>query len=246
MLPLRGPGARAVRLQVVVAHPDDETFGCGSTLLHAHRAGATTAVLCATRGEAGEVAPGVEVPDGDLAAAREVELRAAAEILGVTHVELLDFGDSGMSGTAVEDTLAGADPERVERAVAAGVDRFRPDVLVTLDASDGHRDHTRVREATVAVARARELPVYLQCIPRSLMRQWANHMQQVDPGNTYLHLGELGTPDEQLTEIVDVSEHLATRWRAIRAHRTQASPFDALPADLAEAFLGRDHLREVR
>ena len=41
------------RLQVVVAHPDDETFGCGSMLLHAAGSGAETAVVCATRGEEG-------------------------------------------------------------------------------------------------------------------------------------------------------------------------------------------------
>jgi N-acetyl-1-D-myo-inositol-2-amino-2-deoxy-alpha-D-glucopyranoside deacetylase len=41
------------RVQVVVAHPDDETFGTGAVLLHTKAAGATTAVRCATRGEAG-------------------------------------------------------------------------------------------------------------------------------------------------------------------------------------------------
>ena len=53
---------------VVVAHPDDETFGCGSLLLHAAAAGARTSVLCATRGEAGNVAPGVRVPTTGVAA----------------------------------------------------------------------------------------------------------------------------------------------------------------------------------
>ena len=38
---------------VTVAHPDDETFGCGSLLLHAAAAGAQTCVVWATRGEAG-------------------------------------------------------------------------------------------------------------------------------------------------------------------------------------------------
>src|SRR5437763_11299620 len=67
----------APRLQLVVAHPDDETFGCGSLLLHAAAAGATTSVVCATRGEAGEGGA------ADLGAVREQELRAAARLLGV-------------------------------------------------------------------------------------------------------------------------------------------------------------------
>ena len=41
----------APRLMVTVAHPDDETFGCGSLLLHAAAAGAQTCVVCDTRGE---------------------------------------------------------------------------------------------------------------------------------------------------------------------------------------------------
>ena len=41
------------RLLLVHAHPDDETFGCGSLLAHARRMGVRTVVACATRGEAG-------------------------------------------------------------------------------------------------------------------------------------------------------------------------------------------------
>src|SRR5512139_611845 len=137
------------RLMVVVAHPDDETFGCGSLLLHAAAAGATTAVCCATRGEAGEPAPGSGVSRQGLGAVREDELRAAAALLGVTRVDLLDFADSGMTGPAGPRTLVGAALAEVRDAVRQRLEDFRPDVVVTLDASDGHRDHARIRDATL-------------------------------------------------------------------------------------------------
>jgi len=86
-------GTRGTRTrdEVVVAHPDDDTFACGSLLLAAAASGALTAVTCATRGEAGGSAD-------DLGVVRERELRAAAAALSVEHVEVLDFADSGMSG----------------------------------------------------------------------------------------------------------------------------------------------------
>ena len=56
----------------------------------------------------------------------------------------------------------------------------------------------------------------------------------------------LGTPDEDITTIIDVTEHLPTRWAAIRAHASQASPYDDLPPELALDFLGHDRLRLVR
>src|SRR3954447_14239186 len=94
------------RLLVVVAHPDDETFGCGSVLAHAAARGATVAVCCATRGEAGEPAPDSGVGIEDLGVVREAELRAAAAHLGVERVDVLDDADSGMEGDPPAGSLA--------------------------------------------------------------------------------------------------------------------------------------------
>lgn len=57
----------------------------------------------------------------------------------------------------------------------------------------------------------------------------------------------LGTPDEQITTVIDTTEHLEVRQRAIAAHASQTSPIEGLPEDLRVAFRGTDHLcRMVR
>ena len=43
-----------------------------------------------------------------------------------------------------------------------------------------------------------------------------------------------------------MAAHLPTRWQAIRAHASQASPYDDLPEDLQHEFLATDRLRLVR
>ena len=246
MFPIPEGCGPLLRMQVVVAHPDDETFGCGSLLLHAARAGACTAVTCATRGEAGEVANGTDVPAGGVGELREGELRSAARLLGVRRVDVLDFEDSGMEGDAAPGSLVAASVDDVRAAVSGSVAAFRPDVLVTLDASDGHRDHARMRDVTLEVGEEQGLPVYLHCLPRSTMRLWADHMAAIDPDLAYLRSGELGTPDDQISVVLDAGAFYEQRWEAIRAHRSQASPFDTLPDELARAFLARDHLIAVR
>lgn len=240
-----------LRLLVVVAHPDDETFGCGSILLHAAARGATTTVCCATRGEAGEPAPNSGVTAERLPAAREAELRAAADVLGVSDVVVLDYRDSGMGGEAEESSLVGAPFDDVVARVGEVIARVRPDIVVTLDGSDGHRDHVRIRDATLAAvdrAGAGVQAVYLHCLPRSVMRRWADLMRELDPSSPYLDVDEaaLGTPDEEITTVVDTAEHYEARWEAIRCHVSQTSPYDALPEDLRRAFLETDHLRRVR
>jgi LmbE family N-acetylglucosaminyl deacetylase len=232
---------RMPRLQVVVAHPDDETFGCGSVLLHAAAAGAETAVVCATRGEAGG-------EGDDLGAVRERELRAAAELMGVSRIDLLGFADSGMSGEPPAGALVSALFEDVVADLTAAIARFRPDVLITLDASDSHRDHARIRDAALAAAGTLGIPrVYLACLPRSLMRRWVDHVKVARPDMEHLDadVAALGTPDEEITTVIDVADHLPVRERAIALHASQTSPFEGLPSDLRRAFLATDRLRRV-
>jgi hypothetical protein len=53
----------------------------------------------------------------------------------------------------------------------------------------------------------------------------------------------LGTPDDDVTTVLAVTQHLPARERAIGVRASQTSPFDRLPDDLRRAFFGTDHLR---
>src|SRR5579863_7833115 len=86
------------RLLGVYAHPDDEGTMSGALLQYSTQ-GVETGLVCATRGEVGEIAdPALAMPE-NLAEVREGEMRAAVGILGVRNLWFLDYRDSGMAGT---------------------------------------------------------------------------------------------------------------------------------------------------
>lgn len=241
-----GPGVSGLegsgRVLVVVAHPDDETFGTGSLLLHLAALGVTTAVCCASRGEGGEVRAGVDVPTGGIGELREAELRSAADLMGVSLVRVLGLGDLGMSGDPTSGTICGVPADELVYSIAKVVHECAPDALVTLDAADGHRDHSAIRGAVERLGREQGIPVWLSCLPRDAMRSWAERLAGRDPDSPYLAQGELGTPSDQFTTLIDTSALYERRWEAIRCHASQTSPFDDLPEDLARAFLATEHL----
>src|SRR5258706_2812465 len=85
------------RLLGLFAHPDDEGSLSGALLKYSI-SGDETGLVCATRGEVGEIAdPALATPE-NLGQVREGEMRAAAEVLGVHNLWFLSYRDSGMAG----------------------------------------------------------------------------------------------------------------------------------------------------
>ena len=141
-------------LLAVLAHPDDETFGMGGTLAYYARRGVQTYLVCATRGEAGEIDPHYLDGFASIAERREHELECAAEKLGLSGVFFLDYRDSGMQGSkdnAHPRALAGQPVEQVAAEIAEFIRRLRSQVLVTFDPIGGYRhpDHIAIHQATV-------------------------------------------------------------------------------------------------
>lgn len=142
------------KLMAVFAHPDDESFGIGGTLALYAQQDVEVTLLCATRGEAGDIPKRFQKNGREIGALREGELRCAAEVLGIDRVEFLDFRDSGMLGSPDNDqpgTLIHAPLEKVAEKITHLIRAIRPDVVVTFDPQGGYRhpDHIAIHNATV-------------------------------------------------------------------------------------------------
>lgn len=156
----RRPG----RLLGLFAHPDDEVFCLAGTIARCSLAGASTAIVSLTRGEAGQIRDASAATRRTLGATRSVELAQAAQALGVGHASCLDMGD----GTLAERPL-----EEVAAAVRNVIDVFAPDVVVTFgpDGAFGHPDHVASCLATLEAVRTMVEP------PRLLHARFPMHEQ---------------------------------------------------------------------
>jgi len=139
---------------VVMAHPDDESFGLGGTLALYAKRGVKVHLICATRGEVGMVAPEFLKGYSSIAELREDELRCAAEQLGLEQVYFLGYRDSGMVGTednAHPKALAQAPMDEIVATIVGYMRELRPQVVITFDPAGGygHPDHIAMHEATV-------------------------------------------------------------------------------------------------
>ena len=131
---------------VVLAHPDDETFGMGGTLAYYAHSGVEVYLVCATRGEVGEVPEGMMDGFTSVAELRESELRCAAGTLGLAGVYFLGYRDSGMPGSPDNQNpqaLAAADQDKVVGEVVHYIRLLKPQIVLTFDPIGGYRhpDH---------------------------------------------------------------------------------------------------------
>lgn len=213
---------------VVVAHPDDESFGLGAIIDAFVQTGADVDVLCLTSGEASTLAEGLDDTVDlrtQLPAIRAAELHAAAERLGVRRTSLLTHPDGGLAG--LPGGVLAAD-------VHAAVDDSRPDGLLVLDTSGvtGHPDHVTASVTAAAVAADHALPVLGWTLPRRV----------ADELNARFGAAMIGADDDAIGLVLPVDR---TRQReAIAAHRTQATPGSIL-WDRLDLLGDREYLRWI-
>ncbi len=204
---------------VVVARPDDESFGLGAVIDRFVSSGAAVSVLCFTHGEASTL-HGV---DGDLAAVRAVELAAAARALGIGAVRLLEYPDGGLDLTTADS---------LDDHVVTMIDECHAHGLLVFDAAGvtGHPDHVRATSAAVVAAQRRGLDVLAWTLPNPVPAQLAEEFGA----------GFVGHDPAEVDLVIPVErEH---QLEAVTCHPSQAVPGSVLWRRL-ELLGPLEHLR---
>ncbi len=229
------------RLMAVLAHPDDETFGMGGTLALYAKQNVDTYLLCATRGEVGEMNEKYMQGFNTPAERRESELRCAAGTLGIKGVYFMGYRDSGMPGTPENQhpqALINAPLETVAAVIAHHIRAQKPQVVVTFDPIGGYRhpDHIHIHQATVRAYELASDPkfndpeglppyqpqkLYFQVIPRGFIRAGVFAMRLF--GRDPRKFGQNG--DIDLVSIAEVSfpVHAVVNFSSVAKIRDEAS-----------------------
>lgn len=239
---------RGRSLLAVFAHPDDESLACGGLLAWCATLGVRVSVLCATHGEHGPA------EGGGQGAARALELQAAARILGVSQVLLLEYED-GM--------LPWADVAQIEADISAAIRRLHPDVVITFG-EDGlywHPDHIAIHERTTAAVASLgdDAPaLYYVTMPPGGMRAVVTHAAEVferrgdraRPPRLILGIADadaFGALAAAPTLVVDTGAFAARKLAAIKCHHSQLTDdaLSLLTEGDAPRLLGIEHYRRA-
>jgi LmbE family N-acetylglucosaminyl deacetylase len=242
----------AYTLMAVHAHPDDESSGTGGLLRLTALQGHTTVLVTCTNGELGEVKvrgqrlTPVHCPAdrARLAAIRRQELARAASTLGITHLYMLGYHDSGMAGwdtNTAAHAFARADMDEAVGRLVGIIRQHRPDVAIAYDEQGGygHPDHIMAHRVTMAAldaaADAKCFPdtgtpwqvpkVYYTAWARSdmlrafkLMHYLGRQTPLRDPD---FDPNKWGCPDDLITTRIDIRPVMGAKWQALFSHRSQ-------------------------
>jgi LmbE family N-acetylglucosaminyl deacetylase len=234
----------------VHAHPDDEASSTGGLFRLLADQGVRTVLVTCTNGECGDAFDGAK-PDADhhdgdeVAKVRAVELDNAVKILGIERLVRLGYRDSGMKGWPQNDDpdsfWATPVPEAATRLAAILLEE-RPQVVMTYNAHGfyGHPDHIQAHRVTLAALELLdyEPTLYFNAIPNSIMAMMNARWEQAardraaadaekgivrapepeDPDDERL---DMGTPDELIDAVIDVSTVNDAKYDALAAHHSQ-------------------------
>ncbi len=228
----------------IFAHPDDESYRAGGTIAKYVKAGWSTAIVCATRGEEGGRGAYGEMDALAFGEVRQKELEKAAAELGVTTVSFLDFKDN---------TLTNQLPGTIEDALVKLLVAEQPDVVITFEPSGvtHHPDHIKLSLAatfafqkyafdreSIAPEDLNPPKLYYACEPESIVSYFIK--------KKYYETESFGRPrmgvaDKRITTVIDISRTASAKARALQAHVSQATEINNFLAIERNPFMSKEY-----
>jgi LmbE family N-acetylglucosaminyl deacetylase len=232
-------------LLAIFAHPDDESFTAAGTLARYTSQGIEVSLICATRGEAGEIADSALAQPENLGQVREQELRCAGDILGLKEVIFLDYRDSGMAGSEANghpEAFVNAPAYQVVPKLVWEMRRLRPQVVITFEPGGGygHPDHLAIHHAVAAAVQAAAAAAYrpdlgpawpvrrlfYTSLPHAFFAGLNQRLVRNELDNSELEEmlnrpDRSFWPDDEVDVIIDVSGFMDRKLAAILCHQTQ-------------------------
>ncbi len=236
---------------VIHAHPDDESSKGAGTMARYSAEGVRVVLVCATRGEEGDILNPRMDREGirdEMAEIRVAELETACDLLGVERIYHLGYRDSGMPGTESNnhpDAFCNADPEEAVGRMVEIIRAERPEVIVSYDESRGydHPDHVKVHEwgqrafneagdaeahpESGAPWRPSKLYYFATFSKQRLVKLHEAAVAEgiESPFGEWLERWEDdGVVEPEITTQIDVSDYIELRSKALLAHATQIDP----------------------
>lgn len=263
-----------LRVLATYGHPDDEGQVTG-TLARLIQAGAQVTLLCATRGEVGEISDPALATQETLGYVRELELRSAMAQIGLGDVRFLPYRDSGMAGWEQNNDprcLHAQPAEVVVGQLVYLIRELRPHVVFTWDPSGGygHPDHVAVHRHTVAAFDTAGDPAsfpesgepwspkHLYWGARTMKRFAGMYLElerrglltePIEPERRERFERAMHEPDPPASLIHDVSEFVEMKRRAAGMHKSQFgenSLFARIPETMRASFYGEERFYRAR
>lgn len=127
-------------IAIITAHPDDEAFCASVTLHEATLRGHEVLCLLATPGNAGKTGRLGPMAPEELAEVRKKEMAKAAEAIGISLVEHLDYSDGKLQEVSREQLVSD---------VANFLRKHQVNIVLTFpeDGLSGHLDHKAIHYA---------------------------------------------------------------------------------------------------
>ena len=168
-----------------------------------------------------------------------MELRAAAAVLGVRDLSLLDYRDQ---------ELDRADPREAIGRIVTHLRRVRPQVVITFapDGAYGHPDHVAICQFTTAAVVAAADPgfaaggtgspaaphavskLYYIAWPAAAMAAYEEAFRKLVSKVDGVEREASPWPDWSLSCVIQTRAHWETVWRAVSCHESQITAYEKL------------------